>query len=367
MTQKQGDSESRTASKIGNRRNYLKAIGSLAVAGGFAGCLGSGGSSPEQTSEDASSGDQTTTAQTTDSGSVVNEEVEQLSFAAAVGASGVVATVLQEEGIAEKHNLSIEMSKQAPADAENALFQKTVDTGIFSPISAARANAEGQNIRVIAPNLNNHNSVLVKPDSEYESLDDLVGKRFGSFERITGAFNAFSILTTEMGYNFEEDFNVTFGGAVTLLNLLDRGDVEATLSFESFVTRWIARDNARELFKVNDKFTEETGHNNLFLGVAAHENWIQNNTSKAVKFHRALLDAQTQLHTNPDMIEKYSDVFGLQNQEEIDLGKERIPRVYPTEWNEQKIQAGRQDIQTAREIGIIPEDATAEIFWQPPE
>lgn len=357
-----------------SRRTYLKAVGSASGIGLLGGCMGGDGDGEDQPtdpdSEETTTGDGTTAGNETTSGDTettlaVNDEMETVSFATlGVGASGVATTIMKEEGIDKKHNLNVNVRDMGLTEAENAVFRGTVDTGIFAPIAAARANVEGQNIRIFAPHLNNHNSVLVKPDSPYESLDDLVGKSFGSFERITGSYNAFFILANAMGYNLEEDFNLTLGEAIPLLNLFDRGDLEATLAFESFVTRWIAREDARELFRVNKMFNQELGHNNLFIGLGTHEQWLNDNQSKAIKLQRAYLETQSTISENPDFIESYAEPFGLENQKEIDLGMERIPRIYPTEWSEELISGGQVDIQAARESGLIPQDAPDDVFWQ---
>ena len=62
---------------------------------------------------------------------------------------------------------------------------------------------------------------------------------------------------------------------------------------------------------------------------------------------RGALTALRQLKGNPELIEAEAEFLALKTKAELDLGKQRMPRVFPTEWNVPPI---RRRVSTVRSV-----------------
>lgn len=353
------------------RRKFLK---TATVAGltGLAGC--SGGSSDGGDGSDGSDGsdggdgggDQSQSTETP----VVKDELEEIEFAFLEGASaGIVTQIMLREGVDSEHNLHVNFKKMGLNEAQNAFFRGQVETSAIGPIPLARANAKsGVDVQIAAPVIRNHHSILVKPDSPYETVEDLVGKRIASFPRQSSSYNSYALIASEMGYDWEEDFNLTLTSTINILNLFDRGDVEAATHFEPFVTRWVAPNKARPMVEVRDLYEEAFGRPQQFASIAVQSEIIENEPSRVIKLHRAYMDTLKLIREDTDrVIDRFSDAYGLESDQQIELAKERIPKIYLPRWDDEVINSGKADIEASIENGLLTEDAPTDVFWRPPQ
>lgn len=356
-----------------NRRRFLKVGGSVSLTGLVAGCSGQqngGGGDGAPQSTPTPEPQDTAMASTPTATPMVNEEVESAEFAfLETGSAGIITNILLAEGIDQKHNLDLTFTKVGLGEAQNGFFRGQFDSSSVGPVPASRVNAQtGVSVSIIGPLLKHIMSFLVKPDSDYESIEDLQGQKISTFARQSSTFNLFVLMMNEMGLSWEDDFELVFGSPISQLQLFDRGDVEAVTTLEPLATRWIADGKARELRQVEDLYEELFGRTNLFAALGLQTDIVNNNLSTTIKMHRAYRETLNLIKEDTaSIIEKHSDLYGLQNDEQIELAKERVPRIYLTEWNEEVISSGQQDIELARDQGFVPENAPTDFFWLPPQ
>src|SRR3970040_1582245 len=74
------------------------------------------------------------------------------------GAVGFITDVAKAQKYDEKNGLALEVKLFDPAKAEEMVFFRNVDAGLFTVIPTGRANLKGNKIRIFGPFLWNHTS-----------------------------------------------------------------------------------------------------------------------------------------------------------------------------------------------------------------
>jgi len=75
-------------------------------------------------------------------------------------------------------------------------------------------------------------------------------------------------------------------------------------------------------------------HSAFSIGLAAHQPWLDANRETARRLVTALLETAALVQRDPTVFEEYAAFLGLDTPEKIKAAQERMPRIYPTEWNE---------------------------------
>lgn len=270
---------------------------------------------------------------------------------------GYLMEVIKSRKLDEKHGVILDVKKMGLTDAERAVAFKQVDMGIFGLVSAAVANAEGNDMRIFAPLLWNFVEVVVREDSPYQHLDELKGKKVGVPDRITSTFQSSKLVLKSMGYDLEKDFEVVIvpPQPPAQLGLLERKDVEALILNEPAVTQALAKGR-RGILTFNDRWQELTGEPFLFLGAAASQQWLDQNADAARRVARAIIDAAKEAQADPGTVAEFAEVMGLSEPAMVDLGKERLPGFLANHWDDKVVANGQRILQESLELGLIKKD-----------
>ena len=255
---------------------------------------------------------------------------------AAAGATGLLVRLVKDLRLDRKNGIELGIVPLTVADAERAVVQGRVPVGIFNPISAARAAAEGYPLKLFAPMLVNHNYLVVRADSPYRRVEDLQGKPVGSLSKISGTYNTLTAILLLKGLGDPERYlQLRFGEAVPLIALLERGDVEAIAVFEAHVSRLLASGRYRTVMDFNEEFRRLTAADNLFIALAAHPEWVLRNPELARRIRQTLADGVAAFRSNPaGYLERYGrEIFGLDSPAEIQLAARRLPPLYTSRWD----------------------------------
>lgn len=350
-----------------SRRAYLSSIAAGSVL--LAGCSSSGDGSDggsDGGSPDSDGGDGGTDGGSGGGdggdGSGGSEDLTEVSFATTeTGSAGVLTSIIQDQGLDEKHGLNVSVQAASPPKAMQLLRNEAVQTSLFSPQGAAVANTEGSNIRLFGSILANHTSLMTTPDSDIEGWDDLVGESVGILSPPSGMWNQTNLLLREMGYS-EDDFDFRQGSPGAIHSFDQRGDVAAHVHFVPVSIKSIANGDMREVQFLPSKFEELLGHNLQFVPLGAHQSWIDANPEAARGLRDTLIEAQQLFHDSPrETISSYSDAIGLENEDQIDAAVERMPPTYPAAWGDEQKSNVTTQLELSKEYGIIPEDAPTDI------
>lgn len=262
------------------------------------------------------------------------------------GVSGLIPSVIDVAGLDEANGLNLEITHLPLAEAVRSVILGQQDAGVIAVIPIPNALAGGSpDLRVIAPMYWMHGSLLVNPDSPYETLEDLRGERIAGFAPSSATQNAFELLATELGFNVAEDFEILQGNPVVNLEAVRSGDAAAALVFPPLTAQVVHRGEFRELLFVNDGWRELTGNNMISGGFGALQGWIDENPEAVARLQQAIADGIRYILDNPDIYEdpEIKRVLGLEESDadEIDAVREAINAVLipPEEWDEAVVDA----------------------------
>lgn len=330
---------------------------------------GGGSEGPSTTSDDQPTESETTgsteAVATTDAGTgtVTDAAAEtcgsggapvSVSFGASAGTSaiGLLANVIKGEGIDTDHGVDMQISEFAPDQAEQAILTGQVDTGFFALVSWAKVQNEGEDVALLAPLMQNHGAVLVREDSDAQSLEDLKGKRLATLSPVSGLYTSMQVLAAELDLSWEDDFEVISGPPPGLVAFLENGDVDGIVHFEPTVSQLLATGSYRVVMTPSEAWQEQTGEPLFMLGVAAQQSWVDENTETARCVVDAIRDATTRLSDDPSLIENYQEELQLSD-EEIAIAKERMSGIYIPQPAEELEEDVRMILDRSVELGVI--------------
>ncbi|UCD78432.1 MAG: ABC transporter substrate-binding protein [Desulfobacterales bacterium] len=141
--------------------------------------------------------------------------------------------------------------------------------------------------------------VMVKTDSPYKSIKDLVGKKV-AIKIGSGCYVAFLLYIDKHGLK-EKDFKILNSGDQEAIAAMEEGSIDAVIYWEPVVSVLEAKGIAKELANFS-----EVVRNPVFL--ITQKKFADNNRSALVKFLAAFADAQelimTDRSTAADMVVK---------------------------------------------------------------
>lgn len=270
------------------------------------------------------------------------------------GAIGIISNIIETRGLGKKHGLAIDFKQFDPAKAEEAVFFKSVDAGIFAPISAARANLKGQKIQLFHPVMLSIFTFLVPPDSPARTVDDLKGKKLGLFARVTAMYTSFATIAKMRGGDVEKDYKLAFGTPQAVSAFLIRKDVDAIGMFEPRASLMVSANQARELVTFNELWQKETGQPLLIIGIAAYKEWLDSNPEAARGLGRAYADGVRLLKENPTRImEEQRDYIGIKTPEELKRVASHMPGLFIGGWTPKLLESTNLLIQKNVEMKIL--------------
>jgi ABC-type nitrate/sulfonate/bicarbonate transport system substrate-binding protein len=271
------------------------------------------------------------------------------------GAMGFLTNVIKKLKMDEKEGINLELKYFPPAEGEMATLYRKVEVGFFAPISAERANLEGNNINIFGPVAYNHSSILVPVNSKIKNIKELKGKSFGVFPRVTGAYNTLATIISLKGMNLEKDYRLIFGTAPALIAFLERKDVDAILMYEPITSKLSATGKVASIGKLKTMWEEITGVSLVNAGLAAHKDWIKLHKEEAKKLISIFRSAIVYLKSHPELFdqEDIKKILDVQTTKEIELIKKNLPEIYATEWDKKAIDSVKFFIKKNVELGLL--------------
>lgn len=283
----------------------------------------------------------------------VDAQAAPLSFASSTATVGLVTQVLRRLDLEKKYDLRLDIKLLDPAAAEKAVLLRQVDAGLFPVLTAADLHSKAQDIVLFAPLLYMHTFLVVWQESPYQALADLRGRRIALLDKVSGAYRGMQLVAARAGMDFERDFQPVTGPPPALMTFLQRKQVDALAIHEPLVTKLLAEGKFRIIMGLNDEWRKVSKQDWLFLGAAAHRDWLAQNRATARRLGEMLLEAMRQLSRHHDLVEAEAAFLGLKTRAEIDLAKDRIPKVFPTEWNEAVAAGAMEAVHEAARLGQI--------------
>ena len=277
-------------------------------------------------------------------------------------AVGLLSEVIKEKKLDERNGLLLEVKYFDPAATEQAVILRRVDAGIFPVVSAARVNLVGEKIRLFAPALINHNSVVLQKGSTATRLADLKGKRIGTLDRVSMTYTSLATIAKMQGLDLERDFKLTLSPPPVLMGLFSRGELDALVIYEPLVSRLVGEGH-REMIRLNALWREQTGEPMVALAIGAHEDWVATHPSIARKLFQTVSDAAALIQANPKSIaEAHRQSLMIQTDQQLGRLAERIGQLYPARWDPALIANMNSLLKKNVELGLLSAMPKDEIF-----
>jgi NitT/TauT family transport system substrate-binding protein len=276
------------------------------------------------------------------------------------GLTGVALTVIEENGFDEENGFRGEFFYNDPDASGQFFLQQRADISFDQDaLNVAIARSQGFDVTTFYPVLNNNNCILVKSDSGYSSPEDLVGKKVGHFGADSGTTTSLSVMLQEFyGLDLLKEYNLVETDPATLVELLDRGEVEAIFDFVPHSSRAMIESDAECLFgPASQEWEEREGGANFLSTMAAHEEWLEENGDLAAAVIAAWDDAIAWIEEDPTRIteEPYKTLLAQDDQEVLDLivqQAEEIP-LWTNDWSEEAQAATEEFVDLSAEQGIL--------------
>jgi ABC-type nitrate/sulfonate/bicarbonate transport system substrate-binding protein len=264
-------------------------------------------------------------------------EPVKLKLASSSSSVGMITQVVARKGLAAKHDLALDVSIVDPDAAVKTVLLGQVDAGLFPVMTAADVDLKGQDIVLFGPLLYMHSYVLVWADSPYHSLADLKGKKIASMDSISGAYRGMQVLASWQGLDYERDFQLVTAPPPAVIAFLERKQVDAVVLHEPLISILLAEGKFRVIMSMNDEWRKKKNQDWLFLCVGAHRSWLDKNRAVAQRLAATLLEASRSIRDEPTLITAEAEFLALKTPQEIALAQQRMPAIFPTEWNKDVI------------------------------
>ena len=280
-----------------------------------------------------------------------------ISCASSTGAVGLVTQVVRRLELEKKYDVKLDLKILDPAGAEKAVLLRQVDAGLFPVLTAADLQSKGEQIVLFAPLLYMHTYVLVPNDAPVKTFTDLKGKKIGVLDKVSGAYRGMQLLAARAGLDFERDFQPVTGPPPALVTFLQRNSVDALVIHEPIVTKLLVEGRFRIVMGLNDEWKQAGKGDWLFVCAGAHRDWLTKNRAAAKRVGDLLLDAARQLSRTPDLVEAEAEFLALKTKAEIDLARQRMPKIFPAEWNDAVVAGTMEAVREASRLGQVKSPA----------
>jgi ABC-type nitrate/sulfonate/bicarbonate transport system substrate-binding protein len=161
--------------------------------------------------------------------------------------------------------------------------------GNESPWEAAVYQGEGKDIRYFGTAEANNmlSGVIIRKadEAKYKTIADLKGQKIGHTGFGTGTWAAFQALAKGLaGLDAKKDMQPIEGGPGELEGLLQKGEVEAFISFTAPTAHALANPAYKMIYSVTDEWKKAKGHPIPINGWIADAKWLDDHLQIAKDF-----------------------------------------------------------------------------------
>lgn len=245
------------------------------------------------------------------------------------------------------------------ADARTALLAGSLDVAAVAPADLAISLAQGSTSMVGIMGVGSSKKYVIgRKGVKLASWDDLKGKKV-ALGPGSAVWFQFAATVTEKGvsYNSFTPVNIQGGGA-NYIQALQRGDVDAMISWEPFESLSVMEGDG--FFAKNLEYSESKSVGAELGMIAASRSAVETKRPAVERFVWAYIKAQETLTAHPDQFaEAYAKLTGVDPKIAAEAAKViTLGAVVSPEQLERQAKA-------FNELGVIPKDVSGEIrkYW----
>lgn len=206
-------------------------------------------------------------------------------------------------------NVDVEIVEfQRFADARTALATGSLDIANIGPQDVSIAVSQGINDIIGIMTVGSWPCYpVVRKGVEIKTWKDLVGKRIGVGPAATTWFQ-FAASTQEAGIDYKSMQIVNFqGGGATLQQALERGDVDAVISWEPFDSIPVVQGYG--YWAKGLDYSKSTAFGGEIGVLGAYRGSIEKKSDAIARFVAALMEASDELGKSPEKLAKAIEVY----------------------------------------------------------
>lgn len=228
-----------------------------------------------------------------------------------------------EEALGDSYKVSWTAFNAGPAEVE-ALFAQEIDLGFIGPVPAITANVKSQGeFKIFSGSAMGAEALVIKKDSNITDIKKLIGKKiavpqFGNTQHLA-LLSLLSQNNLEVGEGSSK-IQIIEAENADIVNLLDRGEIDAAMVPEPWVSMIIKQSDATILIDYDGFGVDSEGDSTAV--VIANEEFLKKNSEVQESFIKAQKKALDYLNTNPDeaykiIIQQIANVTGKELDSDI--------------------------------------------------
>ena len=282
------------------------------------------------------------------------------------GAQSFVDFVMQKHGILKQFGLQAEkLELLSPANLHLMVAERQVDIGFAGFTTMATARSEGKDLIVVHGVFSPVNMVFVAKDSPIRSLLDLKGRKLGVFGGPgSTTFVFLAVLAKKWnGIDLFRDVELVSAPAPALIELLDRGEVDAALLGTTESIRMFAQQRFSVLTDLSDEYkAHQGGRAPAHVTVATSEQFARANPDVVRDYLKAYEATVAYIRAHPEVWGEYAKSINVEDAEEIRLLQEKMLPNIVDSWDDDQIAVQKDYLNLVHEIvgdsvlKVVPND-----------
>jgi ABC-type nitrate/sulfonate/bicarbonate transport system substrate-binding protein len=283
------------------------------------------------------------------------------------GLFGLGGQYILDQGLDRKNGFIMKPRWAGVPEIQRLLGIKAISVGLMTPEAGLRANLRDVPIRLLQPYQTSHMFALVRKDAPYKSVDELKGKAIALTSEVTTLYNLFDFIMRKRGVNIEKDFQLKKLGAPAIIAVLEKGEVEAGLIWESHVSRLLSTGRYRTILGLRDELSRLLNVKVMpVIWLAGLEPWVKENGPMVSRLRAAWTEAYRGVQQDEAHFRKHAkQFFGLDKTEDLAFAWQRtkvflLPADFT--WPDAATLKGQKGwLREGVELGMFPKEATGVI------
>lgn len=249
--------------------------------------------------------------------------------------------IMETKGIAKKHGIDVDLMRVASPTASYTVMQTgDFHIGFGGWLSIAVLRSKGFKLSNVYSMVGYTVEVMAKADSPLKSLAELKGKRVGLFGGPNAATTwLFRVVAVKL-FDFDptKDAKIHYGAPPLLIGMLDRGELDAVLILDPFITQLLETGKYRSIANPGNLWREKTGQQPMLVAVTVNEPWAKANPDVVKRFVAAYKEALTYLKTRPEVWPEIAKAMRVKTEKGARLLHERTADALITRWDKKFIE-----------------------------
>lgn len=295
---------------------------------------------PATTAEETATGAAEESTETTEEAATEDVIPVRVSMAG-FGSQAFPIETMKLRGLPEKYGFTLE---EVPFTGPPTNYlQLSGDLSDLAPatwLELQQNEARGLKTVGVFPFLAYSNPMVVAADSDIQEIPDLKGKNIGVyFLGGTDVQAARAAIKELYGFDYFKEAKVTQADAVLLGKQLERGDVDAILTFSNLGSALESEGKGRELFKVSDVLAEafDTPADAPFGIYATTPQVLSEYPERIERFAAAYKEAIDIMQTDDAIWTELAATQGIEDPAAVDALRETERAGFSLNWDEEAI------------------------------